>query len=78
VSHAVFTVEKIDGVRDKASEDTTTVEVQTFLKTFLNMLPRFVYFTDKAFFWQKADFLVLGLWSSSVRLSGVLDYQMTQ
>jgi hypothetical protein len=32
----VFKVEEVDGVGDKGSGDTTTVDVQTFLKTFLN------------------------------------------
>jgi hypothetical protein len=62
----VLIVEKVDGVGDKASGDTTTVDVQTLLKPFWNISQRFMCFTD-----------TLGLFSTSVGLSGVLGCQMT-
>lgn len=42
--------EEADGVWDKKSEDNTTVDIQTFLKTFLNMSLRSVCFIDEVFF----------------------------
>ena len=77
IPSVVLIVEKLDGVGDKASGDTTTVDVHTLLKASWNMSLRFVCFTDEAFVWQKAEFPVLGLHSASVGFSGVLGCQMT-
>jgi hypothetical protein len=51
VFYEVFIHEEVDGVHNKGSGDTTTVDVQTLLKAFLNMFPRSATFTDKALFW---------------------------
>jgi hypothetical protein len=49
VLSGVFIVEEVDGVGEKGSGDTTAVDVQTLLETFLNMTLRSAYFTDEAF-----------------------------
>jgi hypothetical protein len=73
VFSGVFTTEKVYGVGDKGSGDTTIV-VQTPLEAFLNMSLRSVslmlHLSGK-----KAE--LLGLPSPSARLSGFLNYQMT-
>ena len=48
----VFIAEEGDGVGDKGSGDTKTVDVQSVSEAFLNMSLRSHYFTDEAvFFW---------------------------
>jgi hypothetical protein len=60
----------VDGVGDKGSGNTTTVDVQTLLESFLNMsLLRSACFIDEAFSCKKAELLVLRLHSSTARLS---------
>lgn len=58
-------------------EGTTRVEVHALLETFMNMFTRSASFIDEAFFSQKARLPVLGLLSSSARLSRFPDYQMS-
>ena len=62
-------VEEADRVWDKKSEDTTTLDVQTLLKTFLNMSLRSVCFIADFFFLGGIKQLpVLGLLSTSAPL----------
>jgi hypothetical protein len=49
VFSGVFLGEGVDGVGD-VSGDSTTVDVQTLLDTFLNMSVRSAHFIDEAFF----------------------------
>jgi hypothetical protein len=42
--------EAVDGVRDKGSGDSTTVDVQTLKEAFLNISLRSACFIDEAFF----------------------------
>jgi hypothetical protein len=46
----VFTGEEVDA-GDNRSGNTTTVDVQTLLEAFLNMVPRSACFIDEAFSW---------------------------
>jgi hypothetical protein len=69
----VFIAAEVDGVGNKGSAVTTMVDVQTHLEAFLNMSIRSTYSNDKAFIYCKAELLVLGLLSSSARLSGFLN-----
>jgi len=73
----IFIAAEVDGVGNKGSRDTKTVDVQTHLEAFLNMSIRSTCFIDKAFFYCKAKLPVLGLLSSSARLSGFLNYWMS-
>jgi hypothetical protein len=57
----VFTAEEADGIRDKESGRTTTVEFQTLLEAFLNMLMRTACCNDDAFYMVKVILLLLGL-----------------
>lgn len=68
-------IAEVDEVRDKESGGTTLVHVQTPLEAFLNMSLRPAYFSEEAFFWQKAKLLVLGLLSSRAVLSGFPNHQ---
>jgi hypothetical protein len=43
--------EEVDGVRDKRSENTITIDVLTLSEAFLNMSLRSTCFIDEAFFW---------------------------
>jgi hypothetical protein len=51
VFSGVFKAEKVCGVGDKGSGDTTTFYVQTLLEVFLSMSLRFACFNDEACFW---------------------------
>jgi hypothetical protein len=51
VSFGVFIAEEGDGVGDKGSGDSTTVDVQTLLEAFWNMSLRSDSYIDEAFFW---------------------------
>jgi hypothetical protein len=46
----VFIFFKVNGVGDKRSGNTTTLDVQTLLEALLNMSVRPACFIDKAFF----------------------------
>lgn len=46
----VFLAEDIDGLEDKVSGDTVTLDLQTPLEDFLNISLRYACFTDEAFF----------------------------
>jgi hypothetical protein len=50
VFYGVFVSEEADGVVDKGSGDTTMVNVQTLLLSFLNMCPNSACFIDEALF----------------------------
>lgn len=67
---AVFRAEEVDGVGDKVSEGTTTVDVKTLLDTCLERVPE-ICPTEEAFCDKKHYF-----WSWE--LSQVLDYQDLQ
>jgi len=71
----VFVDEEADGVRGKGSGGTTTVDFQTLMEAFLNMPLRSACCNDDAPYLIKAILLVLGLLSSSARLSVLLNYQ---
>jgi hypothetical protein len=51
VFFGVFKAEGCAEVRDKGSEDTRMVDVQTFLVALLNMSKRYACFFDEAFAW---------------------------
>jgi hypothetical protein len=65
----VFIAAEVDRVGNRGSRVTTMVDVQTHLEAFLNMSMRSTHFYDKAFIYCKAELVVLGLLSSSARLS---------
>jgi hypothetical protein len=69
VFYGVFTDEEADGVRGKWSGGTTTFDFQTLLETFPNMPLRSTCCKDYAPYLVKAILLLLGLLSSSARLS---------
>jgi len=48
VFYGVFIAEEADGVVDKGSGDTTMVNVQTFLLSFMNMCLKSGCFIDEA------------------------------
>jgi hypothetical protein len=73
----VFIAEEVGRIGDKGSGDTTMVDIQIFLKAFLNMSLRLACFFDEDCFWLKAKLPVLGLLSSSDRLLGFLNYHMS-
>jgi len=77
VFSVVFKAVEVDGGGNKGSGDTKMVDVQTHFEAFLNMSIRSTCFIDKAFFHCKAKLPVLGPLSSSVRLSGFLNYWMS-
>jgi hypothetical protein len=60
VFYGVYIAEEVDGVRDKVSGNTTTVDVQTLLEAFLNMSLRSAFFIDEAFFLVKSKISRLG------------------
>jgi hypothetical protein len=64
----IFTVAEIDVVDDNEPGDTTTAEVQTIFVVFLHMSLKSAHLSD-VFYWQKT-LPILGLLSSSARLSG--------
>jgi len=43
--------EEVDGVGDKVSGDTTTVDVHTLLEAFLSMILSSAYLIDKSICW---------------------------
>jgi hypothetical protein len=68
----IFIAEEIDGMGEKiygmgemGSGDIKIIDVQTDSEAFLNMTPRSVCFNNEAFFWEKAQLLVLGQPSSA-------------
>lgn len=77
IPSGVLLIENVDGVGDKASGGTTTVDEWTLLKAFWNISQGFVCSTDEAIVWQKTEFPVLGIYSASVGLSGVLGCQVS-
>jgi hypothetical protein len=46
-----FVSEEADGVEDKGSGGTTTVDIQKILEAFLHLSLRSICFTHEAFFW---------------------------
>jgi hypothetical protein len=51
VFSGVFIAEKVNGVGDKGSGETTIVDVLALLEAFLNMSQRSASFIDEVFFW---------------------------
>ena len=56
----VYIAEEVDGVRNKVSVNTVTVDVQSLLEAFLNMALRSASWTDEAFFLVKSKTSRLG------------------
>jgi hypothetical protein len=75
VFSGVFTDEEADGVRGKGSGDTTTFDFQTLLETLPNIPLSTTCCKDYAPYLVKAILLLLGLRSSSARLSVLPNYQ---
>jgi hypothetical protein len=61
-------IAEVDGVADKESGDTTTVDVQTLLEAFLNMSLMSSCFTGESFLWYKTNYRSWGCLQ-------VMDYQ---
>jgi hypothetical protein len=78
VFSGVFIDEEADRVRGKRSGGTTIVDFTTLLEAFLNMPLRTACCNDGAPYLVKAILLVLGLLSSSARLSVLPNYQILE
>jgi hypothetical protein len=77
VVSGVFVTKEADAVGDKGvSGDITAVDIQTLLWAFLSMSLKCAFFINEAIFLVKAK-LVLGQLYPGVRLSGFLNYEMS-
>ena len=71
----VFIAEEVDGLGDRGSGDTTTVDIQTLLEAVLNMSLR------SAFFSGKSKIFALGatlLKCHTIRISRLLDFGLKE
>jgi len=63
----IFIAVEIDGTGEKGSGDITMIDIHTYIHTQrpFRIWPRDVCFNNEAFFWHKAEPLVLGQFSSA-------------